>query len=106
MASLPPVAEQYPDRYTLNPDGSVTWRLIAPLKTADGEADTVTLRRPKAKEIKAIKGKSDGDKTLWIVAQLSGIAPPYLEELDAEDFTVLGRIFSDFLGVSPTTGDA
>lgn len=103
---LPPVAEQYPDRYTLNADRSVTWTLIQPLKTADGETDTITLRRPKAKEIKAIRGKSDGDKTVWVIAQLSGIAPPYLDELDGEDFTVLGRIFADFLGVSQTTGDA
>ncbi len=104
--SLPSLEEQYPDRFKLNEDGSATWTLTAPLATADGQITTITMRRPKAKEIKTIKGKSDADKTMWMVAQLSGIAPPYLDELDGEDFTVLGRIFARFLGVSPTTGDA
>lgn len=106
MSDFEALISKYGDRLTVGDDGAVTWTLSYPVKTGDGEIDKITLRRPKAREIKAIKGKTDGDKTLWIIAQLSGVAPPHLDDLDGEDFAVLGRVFAAFLGISPPIADA
>jgi len=103
---LAKLEEQYGDRIKLNEDGSVSWELGLSLTTEAGQIGSVTLRRPKLKEIKAMKGLTDTAKTAWIIAILSGIAPPFLDEMDGEDFSVLGRIFAHFMGVSPTTGAA
>ncbi len=102
--TLSKLQEQYGDRITADGDGSVTWTLGIPLVTDAGKIGTVTLRRPKLKEIKAMKGRTDTEKTAWIISTLTGIAPPFLDELDGEDFAVLGRIFAHFMGVSPVSG--
>jgi hypothetical protein len=100
------IADQYPDRFALNDDGSASWILIRPLPVAGKMLETIRMARPKGRQIKRIKGRSDVDKTLWIVAELTGIAPPHLDGLDGEDFSALGRIFARFLGLSRPTGGA
>lgn len=100
------LAEQYPDRFALDDDGAARWVLIRPLPAAGKTHEAIRMARPKGKQIKRIKGKSDVDKTLWIIAELTGIAPPHLDGLDGEDFSALGRIFARFLGISRPIGDA
>jgi hypothetical protein len=98
--------EIYGDRIKTNDDRSVTWALLAPIQGRDGMIDSITLQRPKAKVLRQARGATDADRAMWTLAQLSGIEPPFLDELDGEDFVVLGRIVARFLGNSLPTGGA
>jgi hypothetical protein len=94
------------DRIINNSDGSVSVTLVYPITGPDGEISQVTLRRAKGKDIRSLRGASDSDRALNMVSQLSGIAPPFIDEMDGEDVAVLNREVGRFLGNSPETGGA
>jgi hypothetical protein len=90
-----------------NEDGSVTVTLSAPLTTATGEVNEITLKRPKAKQMRALdKGTGQVTSTLEMLQVMTGIPMPFLDELDGEDYVELAAAINGFLGKSPKTGDA
>lgn len=68
--------------------------------TVDGQEVTeVTLRRPKVRDLKAIEGvKSDMEKSIKLVSNLTQMKPAAVEELDAEDFTAISDQVGKFVG--------
>ncbi len=79
---------------------SLTITLREPLtvhRTSGSETlTTLTLRRPKVKDLKgmaAVPG-TDADREIWLMGTLSGVVPEDLAELDAEDYVA----FQDFIG--------
>lgn len=87
-----------------------TFDLAYPLEIVDGEItrqiEAVTLRRPKAKDLRALDGAGDGkmDQAIVMVSICSGLTVEQVEELDGEDFITLSEAVADFFpAVSPRT---
>ncbi len=69
----------------------------------NGEGDTVseiTMRRAKIKELRKMEqlNKSDADKEMWIMSQLTGLVPEDLGEMDAWDYRQLQLMLEDIVG--------
>jgi len=60
--------------------------------------DTVTLRRPKVSDIRAAQksGAADEDIELALIANLSGLAPETIYELDFADYCAVQEALSGF----------
>jgi hypothetical protein len=90
-----------------NDDGSVTVTLKYPLEVEGEKRSALTLKRLKGRQIRKLdlKALTRGDHMLDLIAQLTGVAPPYLGELDAADFAVLSEVITGFFGSSRATGE-
>ncbi|MGV2287280.1 phage tail assembly protein [Trinickia sp. YCB016] len=79
-------------------------KLNFPFKTAAGkEITTLTLRRLKVRDIKAISEQSQGDAARMEslgVARVVDMIPEDLEEMDAADYQTVKRRFLDILGIA------
>ncbi|MDR3089855.1 MAG: phage tail assembly protein [Desulfobulbaceae bacterium] len=73
--------------------------------TVDGQAmTTLYVRRAKVKDLLALK--SQGDDTadgLAMMAKLTGVNQPELEELDMIDYRAVMRVVGVFLGLTPAS---
>ena len=55
----------------------------------DGEGKTITelkIRRPKAKDIRKMKGSTDIEQSISLLSIVTGLVPEDLDELDIADF--------------------
>ncbi|EIJ68064.1 phage tail assembly protein [Pasteurella bettyae] len=55
----------------------------------DGEGKTITelkIRRPKAKDIRKMKGNTDIEQSISLLSIVTGLVPEDLDELDIADF--------------------
>lgn len=65
-----------------------TIKLDYPIKDGHGnEIKELTIRRAKAKDIRQMKGKTDTENTIILIALLTGLVPEDIDELDIADFT-------------------
>lgn len=75
-----------------------------PFTTAAGQTiSTVTVRRLKVRDIKAITEQSDGkiaELEALGVSRMVNIVPEDLEEMDAADYQKLKERFLEILGIS------
>ncbi|MHA6912996.1 phage tail assembly protein [Ralstonia pseudosolanacearum] len=75
-----------------------------PFSTAAGQTvSTVTIRRLKVKDLKAIGEQSGGSEVLLElngVARMCGLVPEDLDEMDAADYQVVKTRFLEFVGVT------
>jgi Phage tail assembly chaperone proteins, E, or 41 or 14 len=94
-------------RVKTNDDGSVTVTLKFPISVEGERANSLTVRRLKGKQLKKIdlRGLTKGDAMLGVISQLTGVAPPYLDELDADDFAEISEVITSFFGKSRATGE-
>lgn len=82
------------------------------IKAKDSETviDTITevkLHRPKGKHLRRLdKIKGDAAQTFLLLGDLTGLSTTALDEIDGEDFVVLGEMIEGFFGKSsrPETG--
>lgn len=87
----------------MNPDSyskmSVTVPLVFPILVAGEELKEVTVRRPKVKDMLAAESMSgtDGQKAAMMIANLSGLSPKDIHELDGRDYMKLNEVFQGFL---------
>ena len=90
---------------TTHEDGSVTIKLATAVKHPDGDIAELKLRKPKAKDLRAMdKATGDIGKALALAQALSGVPLPYLEEMDGVDFIALSEAIKGFLQPSLATG--
>ena len=67
----------------------------------------VTLRRPKAKDLRLLDGQEGNfARSLTLLGALSGLSRPAIDEMDAEDIKALGEIVGDFFPDLPAIGEA
>jgi len=99
--------DRHAARITRTDDGA-TLVLRAPLTTHEGEATSLTLRRPTFKEMRTHRGAGDGNlaTSAKLIALLSGVGPLTLDKIDALDGLLLGELVSGFLGNARATGAA
>ena len=74
-----------------------------PFLNGEGETITeITMRRAKIKELRQMDqiNKSDADKEMWIMSQLTGLVPEDLGEMDAWDYRQLQLLLEDTVGKS------
>ncbi len=71
---------------------------------SDGLITHLYFRRPKFKDIRETEGKSPTITAVNLVCRLTGATPPFLDDLDAEDFMEAGKIIRGFLPESPEDG--
>lgn len=71
-----------------------------PVKLATGQQlAKVTLRRPKVRDLKAAQRVSDKpeEQELALIAQLAGLTPEDVEELDLADYKAIAEHFRGML---------
>lgn len=75
-----------------------------PIERNGETINEITLRRPKAKDLKNMEKHTGGDitRSIHMVADLTGLDIATIEELDGEDFQHLNDKVGSFLG---WTGD-
>lgn len=68
--------------------------------------DTVTVRRPKARDMKVMDRFADREieGTIQMIAALTGLDVLHVENMDAEDFGELGEIVGNFVAPGRPTG--
>ncbi|NNI07731.1 phage tail assembly protein [Pasteurella multocida] len=65
-----------------------TVKLDYPIKDGHGnEITELKIRRAKAKDIRKIKGTTDSEQSISLLAILTGLMPEDIDELDIADFT-------------------
>jgi len=76
--------------------------LSAPLHVEGRTINTVTLRRPKAGDLRRMEkaGGADLDKTLFLIGALAEMTPAEVDELDAKDLERIGQVVAGFTGTA------
>jgi hypothetical protein len=84
--------------------------LRKPLTTAKGPVGTLELREPTAGEMdkfsRAIGKEGGAGATLVLIAAVTGIDRPFLEQLGARDFNAASDYLAGFMTPSPKDGAA
>ncbi len=77
-----------------------TIQLKHPLTISGATVSSLSLRRPKVRDLEAMERAGDKDiaKSINLMANLSEQTPDTIRELDAEDFMALSEVVSGFLG--------
>ncbi|WP_375614647.1 MULTISPECIES: phage tail assembly protein [unclassified Bartonella] len=76
---------------------NVTYQLLEPLTFEGKEHTTITLRRPKTKDLQAIDKKEGIEQTITMIARLSEWPHEVISELDINDLTNIGEILESFI---------
>lgn len=77
-----------------------TYKLKVPLDNGGTQITTITMRRMKVKDIKAIEaaGKtSDMEAGVAALAAACDLPPEVVDEMDVEDFTAASEMLASFL---------
>ena len=79
-------------------------KLQCPITVAGSEVTELTMRRPKLRDLLATeKEKTVSQQEVLMFANLCGLAPSDLHELDIADFRALQQVYVGFLSQSQTT---
>jgi len=76
---------------------SITITLSEPVEWGDEMIESITMRRPKGKELKMLSGEPSMNDLLRIAAKCAALTPRQIDELDAEDALALAEAVGDFL---------
>ncbi|WP_163833294.1 phage tail assembly protein [Spartinivicinus ruber] len=81
-----------------------TVNLEYPIQCEGVTVDSITLRRPKARDLKIMETTKGGDisKSITLIAHLAEISPKAVEDLDAADFQKVSEVVASFLGAVPS----
>lgn len=78
---------------------STTIQLKVPVTVNGITVSTLTLRRPKVRDLEAIdKVQGDIAKSISLIANLAEWTPEDVRELDAADFATVSKAVADMLG--------
>ena len=85
-------------RSETNEDKSVTIYLLEPIRYGENEVfETMTFKRPKAKQMRKVNLESLGvDDILNLAGKLGGYAPSVMDELGMDDLFELSEVVGDF----------
>lgn len=88
-----------------NADGSKTVTLEFPIQSMGEKVTTITLRRPKVKEARAMDSASGSvGKTAALIGKLAEMEPSAVDTIDLVDFTSLSEVIEGFTKRSRATG--
>ncbi|WP_375641096.1 MULTISPECIES: phage tail assembly protein [unclassified Bartonella] len=76
---------------------SITHKLLIPIAFEGKEHTTITLRRPKTKDLQAIDKKEGVEQTIAMIARLSEWPHEAISELDINDLSSIGEILESFI---------
>lgn len=82
---------------------SQTITLSFPVSVAGRSIAEVTLRRPKAGDLRAMDKKanaSEFEKSLWMIGALAELSPAEVDALDAADFKALADAVAGFMSTA------
>lgn len=79
---------------SIKKDGTHT--LLVPVTFEGREHTSITLRRIKGKDIKAMRREPEEERTFFLIERLSGWPPEGVEELDAADLDEISKIVEGF----------
>jgi hypothetical protein len=85
----------------MNKEGQTTITLDFPFTPANGsELKTLSLRRPKVRDLRRMKdyGKDEIAQEIGLLAQLAGLTPEDLDDMDGVDYGKLQDAFRAFRG--------
>ncbi|WP_375686679.1 phage tail assembly protein [Bartonella sp. AC331YNZD] len=71
--------------------------MLEPLTFEGKEHTTITLRRPKTKDLQAIDKKEGIEQTIAMIARLSEWPHEVISELDINDLVSIGEILESFI---------
>lgn len=81
-----------------------TITLKHPFQANGREITEVTLRHPKARDLKAMDRAGGAiQKMALLIGNLTELAPEEVDELAGADFAAIAEVVGDFLGVVPET---
>lgn len=83
---------------------SVTILLQTPIEVAGEYIESITLRRPKGKDMKTLAANTGTGDLMKLAARLSGQLPIVFDEMDGFDVTEVLQQVGNFLTSGPTTG--
>lgn len=77
------------------------FKLEFPIETKSGVIESLTLRRPKARDLHLVEQAHKGGigQSIELLANLTMQTPMDIEELDGKDFMRLQARVNDFLGI-------
>lgn len=76
---------------------SITHQLLIPVIFEGKKHTTITLRRPKTKDVQAIDKKEGVEQTIAMVGRLSEWPHEAVGELDINDLSSIGEILESFI---------
>jgi hypothetical protein len=94
-------------RVIRNKDGSVTVRLMRPVKSAGDTVAELTLREPTGKEWRKLdfeQLRSKGNEMARVIGDLAAVTPSTVDQLGWNDLAELSKVVLGFFEPSPATG--
>ncbi|EJF74813.1 hypothetical protein MCO_01891 [Bartonella sp. DB5-6] len=76
---------------------SITHKLLIPVIFEGKEHTTITLQRPKTKDVQAIDKKEGIEQTIAMITRLSEWPHEAVGELDINDLASIGEILESFI---------
>ncbi|WP_375674391.1 phage tail assembly protein [Bartonella sp. CL100XZDX] len=76
---------------------SITHKLLIPVTFEGKEHTTITLQRPKTKDVQAIDKKEGIEQTIAMITRLSEWPHEAVGELDINDLASIGEILESFI---------
>lgn len=75
-------------------------QLEYPVEAEGQTIDAITIRRPKARDLKRMEVAKGGEiaKSIDLIANLAELPPSAIEDLDAADFQAVSEVVAGFLG--------
>lgn len=84
----------------------VVYKLKYPVALGEETITEVALRRPKGKDLRAMRDGESVGESLELIGRLCGQPKNVIDELDAIDIQGISEIVDGFAVSSPPTGDA
>jgi hypothetical protein len=81
-----------------------TLALKTPVKFGDQTIAELQIRKPKARDMRALKVSGTFDDQLKLLGRLAGQPDPVIDELEIEDMTEALKIVAGFMPDGPETG--
>lgn len=85
--------------------GEVTVLLATPIEVAGEYIESITMRRPKGKDMKTLTANAGMGDLMKLAVRLSGQLPLVFEEMDGFDVAEVLQQVGNFLTSGPTTGE-
>jgi len=86
------------------PDGSVKLKLKKPIKHGSEDIGELTVREPKAKDIRTMKIPPSTDDMLTLGGKLVALPPSVIDELSIPDTMALLEVVGNFMDDGQETG--
>jgi hypothetical protein len=83
---------------------NITVKLLEPIQFGSRTIDELTLRKPKAKDMRQFPLNPQMGDMLDLASRLAGEPTSIIDELSVQDMTRVVEVIGDFLGASQATG--